>query len=230
MLPLCTMRREVVPELLDHDLGTPAEIAVSLADLRRINDWFGGTRTTAALLRRVATECKCRSLSLLEVGAGAGDVPLGARRRLAGAGIELQVTLLDRMWSHLPKQGAASVAGEALALPFRDDAFDVVSCALFAHHFQPDSLRLLLLEALRVCRKAVLINDLVHSRLHLWLVYAGMPLFRSRITRHDAPASLRNAYTMDEMQQLLQGLPARRILISRHYLYRMGVLLWKDSE
>lgn len=223
------MRREVIAELLDRDLGTAAEVAASLADLRRINDWFGGTRTTTALLRRVAAECRCRRLSLLEVGAGAGDVPLGARRRLAHAGIELQVTLLDRMGSHLPSGGVAAVASEALALPFRDEAFDVVSCALFAHHFQPDSLRQFALEALRVCRRAVVINDLVRSRLHLWLVYAGMPVFRSRITRHDAPSSVRNAYTMEEMRGVLQGLAAERIAISRHYLYRMGVLLWKEK-
>lgn len=225
-----TMRREVISELLDQDLGTPAEVASSLADLRRINDWFGGTRTTITLLRRIAAECSCHKLTLLEVGAGAGDLPLAAQRVLAGEGTELRVTLLDRVWEHLPNSGVASVCGDALHLPFRENAFDVVSCSLLAHHLQPESLRLFAREGLRVCRRALLINDLIRSRLHLWLVYAGLPLFRSRITRHDAPASVRNAYTVHEMRGLLEGLPARRITISRHYLYRMGVLLWKDSS
>lgn len=224
------MRRENIAEFLDRDLGTPAEVAASLEDLRRINHWFGGTRTTTALLRQVAAECNCRKLSLLEIGAGAGDVPLAARQKLAAAGIELQVTLLDRRWSHLPIGEVAAVAGEGLALPFRDNAFDVVSCSLFAHHFQPDSLRRLALEAMRVCRRAVVINDLVRSRLHLWLVYAGMPLFRSRITRHDAPSSVRNAYTIDEMRQVLAAVAGHRLVISRHYLYRMGAVLWKQSS
>ena len=74
-----------------------------------------------------------------------------------------------------------------------------------------------------------LINDLVRSPLHLALVYAGLPLFRSRITWHDAPASVRRAYTRQEMRQMLQGLPAERVTISKHYLYRMGVLLWKSA-
>ena len=82
-------------------------------------------------------------------------------------------------------------------------------------------------EALRVCRRAVLINDLIRSRTHLALVYLGLPLFRSRITWHDAPASVRRAYTVDEMRELLSRLPAQRIEMSRHYLYRMGVLVWK---
>jgi hypothetical protein len=82
---------------------------------------------------------------------------------------------------------------------------------------------------LRVCRQALLINDLIRSPLHLGLVYAGLPLFRSRITWHDAPASVRNAYTIDEMRRILEGLPTQRITISRHYLYRMGVVVWKKT-
>jgi ubiquinone/menaquinone biosynthesis C-methylase UbiE len=221
------MQRKIIAELLDDDLGTPDEIAKSLADLRHINNWFGGTATTTALLRRVAHQTGQTALALLEIGAGLGDVPLEARRALAKDGITLRVTLLDRLWSHLPKDGAPSVAGDAMHLPFRDDAFDVVSCSLFAHHFEPESLPLLVTEALRVARRAVLINDLIRSPLHLGLVYMGLPLFASRITWHDAPASVQRAYTLAEMKSLLAQVPARRIEITRHYLYRMGVLLWK---
>jgi len=223
----CAMQRKVIAELLDDDLGTAAEIAASLADLRHINGWFGGTRTTIALLRQVARASDVQRLSVLEVGAGNGNVPLAAERVLAREGVRLDVTLLDRRASHLPSNSAASVAGDALRLPFRDGAFDVVSSSLFAHHFAPDALRLFAHEALRVCRRAVLINDLIRSRMHLALVYLGLPLFRSRITWHDAPASVRQAYTVDEIRGLLSSLPAQRIEIRRHYLYRMGALLWK---
>jgi SAM-dependent methyltransferase len=221
------MQRKVVAELLDDDLGTRAEIAASLADLRHINDWFGGTRSTIFLVRRVAHANGCMRLSALEVGAGTGDLPLAAQKALAREGIELQVTLLDRISSHLPTNGAASVAGDALHLPFQGDTFDIVSCSLFAHHLGPDKLQLFVREALRVCRCAVLINDLIRSRVHLGLAYLGLPLFRSRLTWHDAPASVRQAYTVDEMRALLSQLPARGVEITRHYLYRMGVLVWK---
>ncbi|MDR3747188.1 MAG: methyltransferase domain-containing protein [Acidobacteriota bacterium] len=221
------MQRKVIAELLDQDLGTASEVAISLADLRRINQWFGGARTTIQLLRRIACESGSRELSLLEVGAGAGDVPRDAQTVLAGDGLRLKVTLLDRMCSHLPSNGLPAVAGDALRLPFRDDSFDVVSCSLLAHHFDPDMLRTFSREGLRVCHRAVLINDLVRSPVHLVLVYLGLPLFRSRLTWHDAPASVQQAYTRDEMAGLLADVPARRVDISRHYLYRMGILLWK---
>lgn len=224
------MRRQLIPELLDDDSGSPTEVAASLIDLRHINNWFGGTRTTAALLRRVAVRCGYSRLSLLEVGAGAGDLPLGAARLFARNGRELKVILLDRMWTHLPRNGTTAIAGDALNLPFRDGAFDVVSCSLFAHHLEPDDLRSFAAEGMRVCRRAFLINDLIRSPLHLSLVYAGLPLFRSRITWHDAPASVRRAYTPEELREILLEVPAQEITISRHFLYRVGVLMWKEGK
>jgi len=221
------MQRRPVPELLDDDLGTPAEIATSLRDLQRINDWFGGTRTAIRLLQQVARDTGLRSMSLLEIGAGNGHVPVATRERLARHGIDLRITLLDRVSSHLPRNGLAAVAADALQLPFRDGSFDVVSCNLVAHHFEPGALQAFAEEALRVARIAVLINDVMRSVLHLALTYAGLPLFRSRLTWHDAPASVRRAYTLDEMRSIVEQAGARQVDISTHYLYRMGVVLWK---
>jgi hypothetical protein len=222
------MKRVVTPELLDTDSGTPAEVATSLADLRRVNRWFGGVATTQQMVLRVARQLKTLSLSLLEVAAGSGYVPESARQRLHDRGLSLEVTLLDRAPSHLGN-GSRAVVGDALALPFRDASFDVLSSNLFAHHLGPQELPQFVEEALRVCRVAVLINDLVRHPLHMSLVYAGLPLYRSRLTRHDAPASVRQAYTPEEMRTLLAHTRATRVEIHRHYLFRMGVIVWKTS-
>jgi ubiquinone/menaquinone biosynthesis C-methylase UbiE len=182
----------------------------------------------------VVRERNTRTLSLLEVAAGAGDVPRSVGERFERRGIQLHVTLLDRALSHLnhgngqdADKGRPAVVGDALALPFREASFDVVSCSLFAHHLLPEEVVQFVNEGLRVSRTAVLINDLVRHPLHLVLIYAGMPLFHSRITRHDAVASLRRAYTVEEMRALLHQSAAARVEIERHYLYRMGVLAWK---
>ena len=223
------MRRVPTPELLDTDAGTPAEIFASLSDLNRINRWFGGVRATESLVERVSQATGVRKLSLLEVAAGSGNLPDLVRRRCTRNGIDLSVIALDRSASHLRLPAFPAVAGDALALPFRDGSFDLVSSTLFVHHLAPEETILFVNEALRVCRKAVLINDLVRSWLHLMLVYAGFPLYQSRLTRHDAPASVRQAYTPQEMRDLLQGTKAARIEISRHYLCRMGVTVWKND-
>jgi len=223
------MKRTVIPELLDSDSGTPEEIAASLSDLRRINSWFGGVATTAFMVEHVGRETGRRSFSLLEVAAGGGDVPRKAAERMQQHGICVDVTLLDRAISHLKQRsnGMQAVGGDALALPFADSSFDFVSCCLFAHHLGPEELVRFVNESLRVCRVAVLINDLIRHPLHLLLVYAGLPLYRSRLTRHDAPASVEAAYTPEEMRKILKEVSVRGIVIQRHYLFRMAVVVWK---
>jgi ubiquinone/menaquinone biosynthesis C-methylase UbiE len=229
------MKRAVTAELLDTDSGSPAEVANSLADLRRINRWFGGITTTQAMIETVADRLDVKSLALLEVAAGSGDVPRIAAERLKARGIQLEITLLDRAASHLKTDAAnnghsriRSVVADAIALPFPDNSFDLVDCGLFAHHLSPEQVVQFVNEGLRVCRTAVLINDLVRSLLHLTFVYAGFPLYRSRLTRHDAPASVRQAYTVEEMRGLLKKTKAAKTEIQTRYLFRMGAIAWKS--
>ncbi len=222
------MKRVVIAELLDTDAGTRAEVEGSLRDLRFVNRWFGGAATTRDLIGQVVKHTGQRKISLLDVGAGPGDLARDVARQLARCGIELCFTLLDRALSHLSFDHAdhRRVVGDALALPFGDDSFDVVSCALLVHHLEPEQILQFVNEGLRVARLAVLINDLRREALHLALVYAGMPLYRSRLTRHDGPASVRRAYTPAEMEGLLRRTRAVRLELKNHYLCRMGAIAW----
>jgi len=227
------VQRKVTSEILDSPDCPAGEVATSLRDLSRINRWFGGVATTQAMLERVASATGQKRLSVLEVAAGFGEVPKVAARHLARQGITLEVTLLDRMRSHL-RPGNPSVVADALALPFPDGAFDLVSCSLFAHHLDPCELKRFACEALRVSRCALLINDLIRHPLHLALVYAGFPLMRSYVSRGDGVASVRRAYVPEEMRKLLTSTfpdgSARRLEISRHHLFRMGVIVWKRAD
>ena len=220
------MKRVVTPELLDAEGWTQPQLGTALADLDRINRWFGGTGTMVSMLERVARRNGVRELSMLDVGGAGGDLARDAADRLRAKGIELRMAVADRAASHLDPT-LPGVAGDATALPFRDSSFDVVGCSLLTHHLNPQEVQGFAREALRVCRVAVLINDLRRSPVHLALVYAGFPLFRSPLTRNDGPASVRAAYTPEEIRELLQGLPAR-VEISNHYLYRMAVVVWKQ--
>jgi ubiquinone/menaquinone biosynthesis C-methylase UbiE len=221
------MRTRVdVPELLDDDLGTREEIATSLADLRRINRLFGGISTSKHLLTRVFEAANRNTLSVLEVGGATGDTPAQLVTHFQQREKSLDYTIVDRSSAHLNGH-FRSVAGDAFALPFRDNSFDVVSCALLVHHFSPDEVVRFVQDALRVARHAVVINDLRRSRTHLALIYAGMPLFRSRLTRHDTVASVRRAYTPAEIRRLLSERFSNTVELSTHYLYRMGVIVWK---
>lgn len=222
------MKRVVIPELLDDDAGSAAEVAASLADLGRINRWFGGVRVLSRLVERVAARSGRRELTLLDVAGARGELPARAAAALRRKNIRLETTVLDRATTHLGP-GNRSVVGNALALPFRDASFDLVSSSLFVHHLEPGEVRQFVNQALRVSRLAVLINDIRRHPVHLALVYAGMPLYRSRLTRHDAPISIHRAYTPEEVRDLLGQTAATEVDVRTYYLYRMGAIAWRNG-
>jgi ubiquinone/menaquinone biosynthesis C-methylase UbiE len=222
------VKRRPTPELLDTDSGTAAEIEGSLRDLRSFNQRLGGVATTRDLIHSVARRTGRVEFSLLEVAAGTGFVPAQASEALRGSGLNVKVTLLDRAPTHLPTNGVIrKIAADALNMPFSDSAFDLISCSLFLHHLSPKELVGFAHESLRVARVAVLVNDLVRHPIHLALAYAGLPIYRSRITRNDAPASVKQAYTVEEMTEFFRRAGAAKVEAQRHFLFRMGVLAWK---
>jgi len=223
------MQRINSQEILDSEACPPAEVETSLQDLCRINRWFGGVATTRKLIERVATVTGQKHFSVLEVAAGHGEVPRLVGQQLSRKGITLDILCLDRVHSHLRNgNGRCAVVADALALPFQDASFDLVSCSLFAHHLEPEQLARFAAEALRVSRCAVLINDLIRHPLHVALVYAGFLLMRSYVSRVDGLASVKRAYIPAEIRNILSnGSQARRVEISRHYLFRMGIIVWK---
>jgi|SRR5580704_2794870 ubiquinone/menaquinone biosynthesis C-methylase UbiE len=228
------MQRVDAPEILDSDACPADEVQPVLRVLDRINRWFGGVATTQKMVERVAQASGMKHFSLVEVAAGSGQVPEIVQGNLARRGITLDVTLLDRARSHLPGENPGSekrgVVADALALPFSDAAFDLVSCSLFAHHLNAQQLGQFVREGLRVSRRAVLINDLVRHPLHLALVYASYPIMRSRVAWLDGLTSVRRAYVPDEIRSMMDALaPAEaQVEISRNYLFRMGVIVWKS--
>jgi ubiquinone/menaquinone biosynthesis C-methylase UbiE len=229
------MQRVDAPEILDSDACSPAEVEISMRDMGRVNRWFGGVATTQKMVEHVAQASGTKNLSLLEVAAGSAEIPEIVRQRLARRGITLDLTLLDRAQSHFP-QGSPilrnhGVVADALAMPFGGGAFDLVSCSLFAHHLNARQLAQFAREGLRVSRRALLINDLIRHPLHLALAFAGYPIMRSRIAWLDGLTSVRRAYLPEEIRTMIESAFSSETVqvdISRNYLYRMGMIVWKD--
>src|SRR5712692_408153 len=75
------MTRPYLPELLDLGGAPPAEVERSLADLRRVNRWLGGRSVLLKLVREEVKRAKLDTFSLLDVGAGSGDLAAAVLER-----------------------------------------------------------------------------------------------------------------------------------------------------
>lgn len=204
-------------ELLDGPLEDPVTLSGNLRDLRRVNRWLGGVALSAQALERVAGRAADQgaAISLLDVGTGAADIPLALLERWRRRGRALTVTAVDERREVLAAARVVDprldltdglVLGQAdgRALPFEDDAFDVAHCSLLLHHLDERSAVALLREMGRVARRGVVVNDLAPGRrnwLGAWLL--AHVATRNRYTRHDAPLSVRRAWSLREARALL---------------------------
>ena len=232
-----TFPRVQEEEWLDEDLGTQAEIASALRSLRWVKRLFGGNRMHCRMLRlATAGVPSATKLHLMEVASGRRDVLAVAASALRGPKSQLRMTLLDRSAEHLPASAdgkwSASlpdperIAADALAIPLADNSVDIVSNCLFFHHLGEQQAARYLREALRVARIAVVVNDLERTWLHYRLARLMSLVDPSRLSKHDGPVSVRRAYTRDEIRQLATA-RGHRFELSRGYLFRYGLVLWK---
>ena len=192
-------------EYLDRPVA-PAERDASLADIDRLNAWFGGYALTFRALDRAAARVPAsRRLLVVDVGGGRGD---------------LHVVVVDRDPDLLAiaRRGEPTalslVRADATALPFREHSADVVTMSLTLHHMEPDAAATSLAEMLGVARGTVIVNDLLRTRPSLWLVWLATRLLACHpISRHDGPLSVRRAYSPEELRKLAEkaGAPVPRI-------------------
>jgi ubiquinone/menaquinone biosynthesis C-methylase UbiE len=202
-------------ELLDGPLDDPVALAGNLRDLRRINRWLGGAVLSIAAIEALADHRA--ELTLLDVGTGGADIPLallgwaGQRsRRLTVVGIDSRPEILAAAVRANPASAITDRlelhVGDGRSLSYPDRSFDVVHASLVLHHLGPEAALQLLREMARVARLGIVVNDLHRGRLGwvgAWLL--GHLLTGNRYTRHDAPLSVRRAYRLDEMTDLLRA-------------------------
>jgi ubiquinone/menaquinone biosynthesis C-methylase UbiE len=113
------------------------------------------------------------------------------------------------------------VRADGGALPFADGAFDVVICTLALHHFDPGDALALLRELRRVARVTPVVCDLRRSELAFVATWLWSRTSRNRLTRHDAPLSVRRAYTPDEALALARAAGWRVPQARREPFFRM---------
>ena len=197
-------------EWMDLPGQDPALLAECLDDLRRVNRWIGGARLSIHALEGLTKDlAPGASLAVVDLATGSADIPRavaawagrrGLRARLLAT--DLSPKILGLAARGTPP-GVEFVVADARRLPFDEGSFDIATCSLVLHHLEPDDAVLMLKEMRRVARRGVVVNDLVRS----WVGYLGARLVartmsKSPLFRHDAPLSVRRAYTKDEMATL----------------------------
>lgn len=230
--------RTLAPEIMDDPALDPQHHAAALRGLARLNR---AARSSALLwpeLREFARRHgETRSLRVLDLACGSGDLPIALARRARKAELPLELSGADispRAVEHA--RANAARAGVAVSFQTLDalhdpipDGFDVLCCSLFLHHLSAEDARRLLARMAAAARLGIVVSDLRRSRrgyLLAWL--ASRTLTRSPVVHTDALLSVRAAWTPGEVRALAADAGLRGVHVALRWPQRF-VLRWSRT-
>ena len=220
-----------VVEMMDDLAQDDAGLRRSLADIRRINTILGWRRYAVGAVARQIRASGARSFSLLDLASGSADIPLAiaAWARRSGVAARIVVSDIHPVMLAVAREqtrDAPEITVEtcdALALHYPEGSFDIALCTLALHHFAPEDAVRILRGMARVGRRA-LVFDLARSQLAYYGALAMTRVLRmDPITRFDAPASVRRAYSLTELRALADQAGLRGARVTMRFPYRLAL-------
>ena len=196
-------------ELLDDPAADPAVVRSSLGHIARSNRWLGGRWAMRfGLSIALQSVSRARPLTLLDVGTGAGDLPIDAESWGRQRGFNIRPLGLDRSFTAAAlarENGVTSLVGCAGTLPVATRSVDIVLVSQVIHHLRRDAAIRLLQECHRVARTSLIVTDLERA----WPAVAGFWVVSRLLqfdafTRTDGITSVRRGYTLKEFRGLFR--------------------------
>ncbi|HEX5399492.1 MAG TPA: methyltransferase domain-containing protein [Verrucomicrobiae bacterium] len=224
--------RSTQAEYFDAPGRPEAEMAAAFRELDRLNLIFRFSHPFVSRLPRWLGKERCRSLEILDVGAGTGllgrRLSVWAQRR----GWDWRFTNLDSNPVALKSGNAANrVFGSALQLPFADGSFDLVVASQMTHHLTDAEVVRHWREAWRVTRDGIFICDLHRNAGFYAMLWLMMRLMRAdRVLREDEMISVKRGFRRREWRELAAraGIPNARVWL--YYGTRIGLQARKGAR
>lgn len=223
-------QRSLGLEHLDKGDYTGEEYEGCIVELQKVNRWLGDTRALKDSLLKEIARLNLRDFSVLDVGAGSGELLRVAanwarenKRRAQLTGVELNA----RSAAAIAEESTdfteiSAVRGDAFQLPFADSTFDYAICSLFTHHFKNDGVVKLLGELNRVAKRRIYVIDLHrHPVAYYFFTTIGRVFLHNRLIREDGALSILRSFKPDELRRLAQAAKLEEIQVERHFPYRL---------
>ena len=217
-------------EHLDKGDYTAEEYEGCLVELRRVNEWLGDAQALRSSLLKEIERIDLKELSVLDVGAGSGELLRVAakwareeQRKALLVGLELNTRSAEAIMDESREfPEISAVRADAFALPFADGQFDYTLCSLFTHHFKDEDVVKLLREMKRVARRGIFVIDLYrHPIAYYFYTTVGRLFLHNRLIREDGALSILRSFKPDELRELGQRAGLANVRVDEHSNYRL---------
>jgi 2-polyprenyl-3-methyl-5-hydroxy-6-metoxy-1,4-benzoquinol methylase len=207
----------------------------ALRSLQRINSWSGSARILWPPIQQLAKQTGYRSLKVLDIASGAGDIPIRLFRKAARLGLSLEIEggdISPRAVAFARENAARAKAAvrffqiDALTQDIRG-AYDVITSSLFLHHLEEAQAAKLLANLAGAARHMILVSDLVRCSMGFFAAYLGTRILStSDVVRTDGPWSVEAAYTVDEVAALAKRAGLAGATVVKRWPCRL-LLTWR---
>src|SRR5213079_1214942 len=213
-------QRSLEPENLDKGSYTAEEYEGCLVELRRVNEWLGDANALRDSLFKEIGRRDLRSFSVLDVGAGSGELLRVAAqwaretsRQTSLVGLELnERSALAILEESAEFREISSVRANGFQLPFGDNSFDYVIQSLTLHHFDDDGAVRILREMGRVAARGMFVIDLHRNPVaYYFYTTIGRLILHNRLIREDGALSILKSFRPVELQRLAEQAGLKRI-------------------
>jgi 2-polyprenyl-3-methyl-5-hydroxy-6-metoxy-1,4-benzoquinol methylase len=216
------------------DAASYDEVRDSLIDVQRVNKFLSGYRVLLKHLEPfLRNHSANRPFTILDVATGSADQPVALVDLARKLQVPIRIVAIDinNKMLKLAREETIRhpeidlVQCDIFSLPFRENGFDLVVNSLSLHHFTREQAEMILKTMFAACKSGFIVNDLHRSRVACAAIYLLTRLLtRNRLTRHDAPASVMNAFTPAEMADMARAAGVGRFAVHRHFPYRIALV------
>ena len=198
-----------------------------------VNRFLGGSRVLIHHLDKFSAAWpKDRDITILDVGAGAADIPQAIIRWARRTGRRIKITALDysqstvdfvreRLREAYPE--IRLIRASVYSMPFVEGAYDYVTSSMFFHHLKDEEIVSVLRIFDRIARRGIIINDLLRSR----QAYYGISLLAgftaNPVFRNDAPLSVLRGFRPAEAAALAEKAGVSYLKVYPHFAYRFAL-------
>ncbi|WP_042203189.1 methyltransferase domain-containing protein [Paenibacillus camerounensis] len=223
-------------ELMDDFSMGGEELREALKHLRRLNRIFAAPGPTKDGVEKLWQAIgRPDKLTILDVGAGSGDVNVKLLQWADKLGINLRITLVD-MTEEACEEARKLFLDEPRVNVMRADlqeltdaSADIVTGSQFVHHFDGEQLVDMVAHMRRASRYGVVINDIHRHAVSYTAVWVMTRIIsRNRYIRHDGPLSVAKGFKSEDWQELKHKLQADAMTYTWKPLFRYSVVIPKQ--
>jgi len=210
-----TKHRTKEVELMDDFTMTGELLANTLDQLAKINQWLGGNSITLSGLKQIVkNEPKNKSITIVDLGCGNGDMLRKVADYGKKEGYDFKLVGIDANeytvnYAKKLSQNYDEISylqQDVFSDGFEGLTYDIVLSTLFLHHFREDKIVDLLALLLKRTNVSIIVNDLHRNPMAYYLFKLLCLVFQNPMVKEDGLISILRGFKRVDLERISKKL------------------------